>query len=177
MNSEARVPERYQGILDVLTECVDEVFTTMIATVAELVSKEEHSLAHSEELPVEGLSGERRVAFEAVVEFSGPATGAVILRVSPDGATDIARGLLMLEAGDPVEVDEIKDALGECANMVSGSLKCKALDPTGEFTLGVPTIDARVDYDKAEPRGSLLYRLAEGCTAVEVWMKEAADAA
>lgn len=172
MSSQAEATDGGQEILQVLTECVDEVFTTMMATVAEFVSTVDEPLAGQQELPVEEVEGEKHVAFEAVVEFDGPAHGAVILRCTSDGAMDIARGLLMLGEGETVEVDEVKDALGECANMVSGSLKCKALDPNGEFTLGVPQIDARVEYDRSEHCGSLLYRLAEGCTAIEVWMQE-----
>ncbi len=56
--------------------------------------------------------------------------------------------------------------------MLSGSLKSKALDPFGDYTLGTPTIDAVVSRGNAEHQGSLIYRMESGTTALEVWTDE-----
>lgn len=156
-------------LLPALMGCAEEVFGMMLTSVAELVSTvEAEKDAENSGITINSVEQER-VAFEATVAFHGKPSGAVLLRCTPLGALDITRGLLMLEEGDPVSIEDIKDALGECANMLSGSLKARALDPTGEFTLGTPVIDAHVDRGMKEHVGSLIYQLASGCTAIEVW--------
>lgn len=151
-----------------LERAVDEVFGTMLSHVVELVG------------PTRAAADERGLApnfaLEAVVGFSGPAKGAVILRCTHEGAYDIARGLLMLGAGDTVEIAEVRDALGECANMVTGALKTRALDPHGEFRISLPTIDTKVDSGMPVACGRLVYRLAQGCAAVEIWIEDAPSA-
>ncbi|MCB9915212.1 MAG: chemotaxis protein CheX [Planctomycetes bacterium] len=150
-----------------MREAVEGVFSTMLDTVATLVE------------PCEGSDGsacpEDRIDVEAVVEFHGEPNGAVVLRATTEGAADIARKLLMMEDGESVEFDEIKDALGECANMVTGSLKTRALDPCGNFQLGTPTIDTRIHVDHAHHSGRLVFSLGQGNFAVEIWLSEAAE--
>ncbi|MCP3994099.1 MAG: chemotaxis protein CheX [bacterium] len=107
---------------------------------------------------------------EATVEFSGDCKGAVVLRCTADGAVDIARGLLMLADREPVELADIEDALGECANLMGGSLKTKVLDPVGEFSLGIPNTETQVSRDGQQYHGSLVYQLSEGHAVVEVWL-------
>ncbi len=89
---------------------------------------------------------------------------------------DIARGLLMVGEGESLDLEDVIDALGECANMVSGALKCKALDPFGEYTLGTPRIDNNITHDLPEHAGSLVYRLSQGAAAIAVWLSDSASA-
>lgn len=153
-----------QEILDQVKESVEEVFSTMLDTVATLVDQE-HCLGEDCE----------KIDIEAVVGFCGDPSGAVVLRATTEGATDIARKLLMMEEDEAVDVEEIQDALGECANMVTGSLKTRALDPRGDFQLSTPTIDAKVHVEHEHKTGRLVYQLAEGNIAVEIWLSEAAE--
>ncbi|MBI5364364.1 MAG: chemotaxis protein CheX [Planctomycetes bacterium] len=146
-----------------LEAAVDNVFTTMLSTVCELVE------ATSAEACAQEDARLASVAIEAIVEFEGPTAGAVVLRCSPEGAADIARGLLTLGAGDSIELAEVHDALGECANMVTGAFKTRALDPHGAFRLTVPKIDTHVVVQHPHQAGRLVYELAEGSAAVEVW--------
>ena len=156
-------------LLEVLKESADEVFLTMIGLVGVLVDES----CDDDAVDIEKSEGER-VEYEAVVSFSGQRSGAVILRAGVEGALDITRGLLMLGEEDAVEDEEIMDALGECANMLTGSLKCKALDPSGGFTLSTPSIGKSVVVDYDNHLGGLVYRLEKGCTSVEIWLDEAA---
>jgi CheY-specific phosphatase CheX len=166
-----------EDLVEVLKESADEVFSTMLGMVGVLV--EQHMTGDAGQPgEIRGTdSGETRSEFEAIVEFSGMRRGAVVLRAGHEGALDIARGLLMLGDEETVEVEEVMDALGECANMVSGSLKCKVLDPAGDFHLGTPRIGSHIVHDHDEHLGGLVYRLARGCTSVEVWMDEPKKAA
>ena len=152
-----------QEILDQMKESVEEVFGTMLGSVATLLDQE----APCQE-------GET-IDIEAVVEFSGDPNGAVILRACAAGASDIARKLLMMEEDETVDLEEIQDALGECANMVTGSLKTRALDPRGTFQLGTPTIATKVHVPHEHQTGRLVFALSQGNVAVEIWLSEEAE--
>jgi CheY-specific phosphatase CheX len=149
-------------LLAALRECVESVFRTMLGSLAR--GAEHDGAAHA--------AAREGADLAAVVEFRGPLRGAVIVRCSHAGARHIARGMLALGEDDAVEPAEIQDALGECANMFTGCLKCKVLDPTGSFSLGTPRIGARVDHALPLHHGTLVYRLAEGAAAVELWLDE-----
>lgn len=156
-----RLP-RPEELLAVLKESADEVFNTMLATVAVLV---ESRTDRGDHLPAE------TVDIEAIVDFSGLRNGAVVLSCTPEGAMDLTRDLLMLGADETVGLEEIKDALGECANMVCGLLKSKALDAVGHFQLGTPRIEAYENSSSSERCGTLVYRLSNGCVSIEIWMQ------
>ncbi len=159
-------------ILEQMKIGVEEVFTTMLDTVAKLVERADCSHSNSgDAIPVSDLP----VDIEAVVDFSGETSGSVVLRATANGALDIARKLLMMEDDEAVDLEEIEDAMGECANMVTGALKTRVLDPEGNFTLSVPRIDARVHVEHEHPAGGLVFELSEGPLAVEIWLSEKAS--
>lgn len=154
-----------EEILDQVKEAVEEVFTTMLNTVATLIERKGAA--------VEPGTAEA-IDIEAVVEFQGSPSGAVVLRATAAGAADIARKLLMMEDDETIDLEEIEDALGECANMVTGALKTRALDPCGNFHLSTPTIATKVRVEHEHHTGSLVFEICEGSVAVEIWLSEAA---
>ncbi|MFT7485996.1 MAG: CheY-specific phosphatase CheX [Candidatus Paceibacteria bacterium] len=158
-----------ETILDQMKEAVEEVFSTMLDTVAKLVERGECHHSNGEESEAKDDS----VEIEAVVDFSGNPNGSVILRATAQGALDIARKLLMMEDDEVVDLEEVQDALGECANMVTGALKTRALDPEGSFQLSMPRIDTRVHVENEHPAGGLVFELAQGNVSVEIWLSEA----
>jgi len=156
-------------LLETLRECVQEVFAMMMATIDEAVvhASDDTSVA------VENASGEietEATDVEAVVSFHGQIDGFVVLRCSALGAVDVARTLLMMEDGETLQLEEITDALGECVNMIAGSLKTKALDPVADFQLGLPTAGRGPKNDAEYRCGSLAYKLSEGLFAAELWL-------
>jgi CheY-specific phosphatase CheX len=64
--------------------------------------------------------------------------GRVLLTVDVDTAHELARALLRMDAGEPVEDEDLVDAFGEVANVVGGNLK--ALLPV-QGTLTLPRVD------------------------------------
>lgn len=50
------------------------------------------------------------------------------------------------------------------------SVAQSVLDPAGEFKLGTPRIGQYLEQHHEVNLGGLVYRLAKGCTSVEVWM-------
>jgi hypothetical protein len=161
-------------LLATLQLAADEVF-------ASFVREFERSAVFRRELPIRRLEGgagdllvdSRPIHFDraAVVEFEGDLAGRVVLRCSADGALDLARGLLMLEDDALLAIEEIDDALKECANMVTGFLKTRALDPLGSFTLGLPFMKEAPREPSGTGCGALLYHLEQGAISLEIWRR------
>lgn len=150
-----------QDLLEKLQESINEIFS-MMTTIHEKSSAED------------GSGPETDVSFdiEAIVRFHGKLEGYVVLRWSKEGAAELARGLLMAEPDEALEPEEIADAVGECANMVAGSLKTKALDPVDTFTLGLPEVSSPVTLKADYKGGSLVYDLTSGVMAAEIWLTD-----
>ena len=159
-------------LLDVLKESVQEVFTSMVFTFQEAtVRKVAGSEGADLELVVEDDDEEIvHIQTEARVNFKGEIDGCVVLRCCAQGAMDIARGLLMMDESEAIELEEVADALGECANMVTGSVKTKALDPLGEFHMSTPEVIQAVAEIQGDPCGTLAYRLTQGLVSLEIWV-------
>jgi chemotaxis protein CheX len=87
----------------------------------------------------------------AWVDLHADASGRVLLAADAGTAHELARALLRLDAGEPVQDEDLVDAFGEVANVVGGNLK--ALLPV-QGTLTLPQVGRAVS-------------LPEGATVVE----------
>lgn len=164
-------------LVEALQAAVQEVFETMVFTVCESASVDDSELDPEVHVPghhVDDGSGKAeftRFDIDAEVGFTGELNGRVLLRCSAEGAMDIARGLLMLDDAEAINVAEAADALGECANMVTGVVKTRMLDPLGHFDLTVPKINSNPELSGKARAGTLAYKLKQGIIAVEVWLE------
>lgn len=174
----SHVAIREEELLGALQDAMQDVFTTMVFTICEAAVHRASDADPRERqagIEVESTDGEAVFAhfdIDAEVEFHGDLEGWVVLRCSAEGAMDIARGLLMLEEGEALDVAEAADAIGECANMVTGVVKTKMLDPRGEFTIGCPKINISEGGRSGVRAGTLAYRLSRGVVAVEIWLAD-----
>ena len=67
-------------------------------------------------------------------------------------------------------MERIKDALGECANMVTGVFKTRALDPVSTFYMSLPGV---TEVDSEEHLASyLVYQLAHGTMRADLWLED-----
>jgi CheY-specific phosphatase CheX len=153
-----------EELVQILASSVEEVFDAMFINISAGLNADDQAQPDPNS---PGCQAEHGVDFEVVVCFTGALDGAVVLRCSNQGAEDIARGLLMMEEGD-LELDEVKDALGECANMVTGSLKAKALDPVSDFKMGTPEVfesglESRLN-------SNMIFQLTNGVMSAELWI-------
>jgi len=173
MSADNRPSVLQRGLLmKTLQTCVDEVFAMMVCSFKEAAMKSVEVVAPRDEKKIRFRESEATeavdVAKQVSIDFSGDASGRVVLRCSVDSADSIARGLLMMDESEVLELAAVTDALGECANMLAGSLKTKALDPVGSFQLGLP------DFSDPAPNGAmegaLVYKVAQGVMSVEVWL-------
>lgn len=162
-------------LLGHLERAVDEVFTTMIGACqrrarVDGVELIERPSGAELELLLDG-GALLRVDREAVVEFRGALDGRVAIRANAACAKAIARGLLMSEEDDALALEEVNDALKECANMLTGWLKSKALDPLGAFSMSVPFIKNAPRELVGKPAGTLVYSTSGGEFAIELWRR------
>ena len=163
--SDAKLP-REDELLDRLKQSVEEVFHALVIRFEESTVKPSGGAVTVE---LDGETKRVSISSEFGVDFEGQLSGTVAVRCTAEGAHDLARGLLMIEAGDALEIEEVEDALGECANMLTGSLKTSTLDPVGEFKLGLPYKIEDWDTDAR----SVVYRLTEGHVSIEIKLDDA----
>jgi chemotaxis protein CheX len=109
-----------------LLDSVKEVFETMIFMDIEPSDESEHIL--------EGP------AFMGLISFSGDVEGCLgVCCTSPCAAT-IAANMLGSEPGSQTSEQDMKDAIGEVANMILGSFKTRAESEMGNLQVSVPTV-------------------------------------
>jgi CheY-specific phosphatase CheX len=90
------------------------------------------------------------------VQISGAWDGAVTIQCSPDLARAAAAAMLEMEAA-ATSFDDVRDALGEIANMVGGNLKALLPGPTN---LSLPLV---VEGEHGSPS------IREGVALHAVW--------
>lgn len=79
---------------------------------------------------------ERQFALAACVQITGAWLGAVVIECAPPLARCLAARLFRIEQRDATSAD-MRDALGEIANIIAGNLKARLPGPTA---LGLPTV-------------------------------------
>lgn len=74
------------------------------------------------------------------ITFNGAAEGCFGFACQQEGATAITQSMLGLGPEDPLSDDDVRDAIGEVANMVMGNLKTLIADVLGDLQISVPTV-------------------------------------
>ena len=95
---------------------------------------EQLAFLFAEPLPAPAPAGARE--WVAVVPFSGPRTGALVLRVSDDVLAELAANMLGLD--EPPGDEACRDALGEAANIVCGNVLPRVSGTAVVYALGAP---------------------------------------
>lgn len=115
------------------------------------------SLLGSALTAAEGSGQEPRPRVVGRVEITGGWEGAVTIDCDAELAADVAAAMFGLENGDAAP-DEIRDALGELANMAGGNIKSLLPAPS---QLGLPTVSDDVEPasvpDDTEPLHSVTF--------------------
>ena len=147
---------------EAIAQITESVFATMVAT------------------PVEVLNTAGPESFgpiTAAVYYAGEWRGALLLECSEEQAAAWAAHLLPLPP--PLEMDDVRDGIGELANMIAGNLKAQLPRGVG---LSVPSVMLGSNYSVRICGGNLAERVVFACpgglfriTLVEV-IAEAAEA-
>ena len=126
---------------DVLLESAKEVFETMIYMSVEqcpdCVAVEGESLLGS-------------------ITFTGDIEGCMAICCDMDCAKTIACNMLAMEGDDSISQDEIRDAIGEIANMLLGSIKASLLKKdVGNLDVSIPCVVSGKELSSSLGEGSV----------------------
>ena len=113
--------------VEMVAEIVKSVFLTMMDL--EVVPSEVPSIP----------TGERLTSF---VQLTGEWNGAVMFECTRHQACQLAGRILGMDAPEAVD-DDVRDMLGELANMIAGNLKC-TLAPG--IRVSIPSVTDGTDY-------------------------------
>lgn len=81
----------------------------------------------------------------AIVGMAGTSKGMLAIHIPESTALVITSSFLMMEVS---EVDEdVKDAIGELANMVAGSIKADLTEQGQDFKLSIPSVVCGAEYE------------------------------
>ena len=112
---------------DSLWKSASEAFETMVMLPIQQVPKQVESMDES-------------TSMIGSITFTGKLEGALLIQCSDSGAQKIAKSMLMAEEDEQLEEAEVKDALGEVANLVLGGFKSRIAESVGTIDLSVPTV-------------------------------------
>jgi chemotaxis protein CheX len=87
----------------------------------------------------------------ATVGFAGTLSGDISLCVSYDAALEIAQALLGSDADEAPAM--VRDAAGEMANMIAGSLRTHMTDKGETLGISTPIVTVGTDFSTAALRG------------------------
>lgn len=79
-----------------------------------------------------------------IVGLAGPSKGMLAIHIPEKTALKITSSFLCMEV-DSVG-DDVKDAVGELANMVAGSIKADLLEDNKEYKLSIPSVVCGAEY-------------------------------
>jgi len=134
-----------------LTRVVEAVFETMLGLTVE---------------PVETPWTSESDRATAVVYFVGLWSGALLLECSPSQACFFTQLFFSTEQPPGMD-DDVRDTLGELANMLAGNLK--SVLPRG-VALSVPSVMAGSDYTLRICGGNMVERLGFSCPGGLFWI-------
>ena len=89
--------------------------------------------------PSENLDPFHRAEITGLVAFTGARIGYVALHLFRSDAERFTAAFLGLESGAGLSPDQIRDAVGELANMIAGTVK-DSFGSTEPIMLGLPTV-------------------------------------
>jgi chemotaxis protein CheX len=142
--------------MEMLSEIVKSVFLTMM----------DLELTNSDKAWQPG--GDRLTSF---VQLAGDWNGAVMLECSQKQACHFAGRILAMDPPESVD-DDVRDVLGELANMIGGNMKCGL---SSGVRLSMPTVLDGSDYDLRVCGSQVQERLAFQCDDSPFWVTVLAE--
>jgi chemotaxis protein CheX len=144
-----------------LAMALEKTFKTMLA----------HELKPADTSDLHGLFGPHMLGS---IGFAGKIVGHVYLRMSLPASKEIAAGILGLEPKDLTN-DDVKDAIGELLNIMTGNFKSNLCDAGLDCKLEPPQVGITEDYSTPIQSGGGLERLAFSSDKLSVFVEVTAN--
>jgi chemotaxis protein CheX len=128
------------------------------------------SMLGIEVVPTEAAQTRETELLSAAVYFAGAWKGALLVECTPEQAFEFTRCLMSIERPAAID-DDVRDAMGELANMIAGNLK--PLLPHG-VCLSMPSVVEGTDYLLSICKGCSVSRLAFDSAFGPFWVTLAA---
>jgi chemotaxis protein CheX len=149
--------------------------TAYRADLAQIVVSVFQTMLDLEIVPIETPETPEPGALTAAIYFAGTWQGTVLLECTHAQACEFTHRLMSIDAPAAIN-DDVRDALGELANMLAGNLK--SVLPHG-IGLSMPSVVEGTDYSLRICGGNLVDRLrfgsalgAVGVTLIEMLEKD-----
>lgn len=142
---------------EMLTQIVGSVFITMM---------------NLEVLPSEIMWSPSHDQLTSVVHLSGDWNGALLFECNRWEACRFAGRFLSMDPPDEVN-DDVRDVLGELANMIGGNMKCAV---TTGLSLSMPSVTDGSDYGLRVCGSEIHDRIGFECAEGPFWVTILADA-
>ncbi len=136
---------------EMVTQIVESVFVTMMDL--EVSPSHEHWAPSADRLT-------------AAIRFSGAWSGAMLFECDPWQACRFAGLFLSMAPPDAVN-DDVRDVLGELANMIGGNIKCTV---AMGLQLSMPTVSAGEEHRALVREFEVEDRLAFQCALGAFWV-------
>lgn len=153
---------RITAVEKTISNCVMETFETMLSM----------NLAKVGMVTDPGLNEKRLVS---CVHFAGEVVGTLSMHVSRDFARLIATTMLGID-DDALDEEEIKDVLGELANIICGNLRSDFQDNDLACVISTPSItrgsDFKIEQSKMGDLHKWIFRHKKQEIIIEVTLKE-----
>ena len=124
--------------------------------------------------PTDPGLNERRLV--GCVNYAGEVVGIMSVHVSEEFARLMTSAMLGIESSEIESLEEVKDVLGEIANIVSGNLKSDFLDLGLACVISTPSItrgsDFKIEPNKIGPIHSWVFRHQKHELIIEITLKE-----
>jgi flagellar motor switch protein FliN/FliY len=114
--------------------------------------------------------------FVASVHYAGEVVGTLSLHMSHDFAVIVTAAMLGMEVDEVDNEEELKDVLGELANIISGNLKSDFLDADLACVISTPSItrgsDFKIEASNIGEYHQWIYRHQANEMIIEITLKE-----
>jgi chemotaxis protein CheX len=107
--------------------------------------------------PMAKRAGSFRNSVSGIVGLAGPSKGTLAIHIPEQTALKITSSFLCMDV-DQVDED-VKDAIGELANMLAGSIKADLSESGAEYKLSIPSVVCGAEYQidcLAESQGGIV---------------------
>jgi chemotaxis protein CheX len=112
------------------------------------------------------------------ITFQGPYEGCLGFCCGVGTAKIIANNMLGTQGCDDLSDEQVRDAMGEIANMVLGSVKALLLDAIGDVKVSIPTVVSGLDLHNSIGEGAesieMSISLDDAMATLMLFYKEAA---